>query len=73
MSAPTTAEHSIVQAARAHVRDTVVPSFEAWHRSDTFPREALRPGFAGSAGAVRGVNATSAFQDGKIAVVEAMI
>lgn len=42
MSAPTTAEHSIVQAARAHVRDTVVPSFEAWHRSDTFPREALR-------------------------------
>lgn len=38
----TLTETAIVEAARAHARDTVLPSADAWHRSDTFPRDALR-------------------------------
>ncbi|MTV26786.1 acyl-CoA dehydrogenase [Nitriliruptoraceae bacterium ZYF776] len=41
MAAQTTTEHPIVEAARTHANDTVLPSYDAWHRSDAFPRDAL--------------------------------
>ncbi|WP_431872989.1 acyl-CoA dehydrogenase family protein [Nocardiopsis eucommiae] len=40
--ASTLTDTAIVEAARVHARDTVQPSADAWHRSDVFPRDALR-------------------------------
>lgn len=41
VSAPPVDEHPIVDAARAHVRDTVLPSLEDWLTSSVFPRSAF--------------------------------
>jgi alkylation response protein AidB-like acyl-CoA dehydrogenase len=40
MSAPPV--RPILDAARTHVRDAVLPSLDTWHRSSAFPRDAFR-------------------------------